>query len=123
MKTFLGYPLLNGKINIKVCKPKLTMEELVFYESYKPVYLIFLVIISLVFIKINKSDFYWIYPVYFLAVFILVLLYKYYSKVLKWKIVKKGFIVRYNAFDYNKEHTIIWEEIDKIYLIDVFIQS
>lgn len=120
MKTFLGYPLLNGKINLKVCKPMLTSEELSFYESYKPVYLILLIIISLVFFKINKSDFYWIYPVYFLSVFILVLLYKYYSKILKWKVVKKGFIVRYNAFDYNKEHTIIWEEIDEIYLLDVF---
>lgn len=120
MKTFLGYPLLNGKINLKVCKPNLTLEELVFYENYKPVYLIFFVIISLVFFKINKSDYYWIYPVYFLLVCILILLYKNYSKVLKWKVVKTGFIVRYNAFDYNKEHTIIWEEIDKIYLLDVF---
>ena len=125
MKTVFGLPILNGKIDIKACKPKLRNNTLTFYENNNGLFIIIVTILTIFFLKADKLQFKWIYIVYFLAIILLSILYKYYGKILKWKITEKGFIIRYSPLnslkkEQEKEHLIEWNEINKIYLTDIF---
>ena len=125
MRTLFGFPILNGTVNIKACKAELKGETLSFYENYKSAFIILGIFITSAFLKVNKTELEWIYPAYFGFMILLIFLYSKYKKILKWRITEEGFIVRYSPFnsfksENKKRHLIEWNQINQIYLTDIF---